>query len=427
MESCGTLLGEAHPDGRAGGCAVAVVGTGLAGIAAALALADSGVPCVLIGPAPTATSLGRDTRTTALFGGSIELLRHVGVWDHLAGKTQPLQALRLIDATGALVRAPEVLFQSREIGLETFGYNVENRDLLATMWERAESTPLVRRCEAPARDILPGEDRVEIVLGDGSRLAALLVVGADGEASICRAAAAIAVRRWDYPQVAIATRFSHTRPHGDISTELHRRAGPMTTVPLKGNASSLVWVETRVEASRLMELGQTSFAAELQGHLHGLLGRIGDVGARARFPLSGLEAERLGARRVALVGEAAHRLPPIGAQGLNLGLRDVAWLAGLVGGEMGAGRDPGAPGVLAAYERARRGDVVSRTLAVDALNRALIADLLPGDIMRGAGLAVLRDVPWLRRSVMREGVAPAGPQPRLLMPPAPSTCGSSGP
>jgi 2-octaprenyl-6-methoxyphenol hydroxylase len=275
---------------------------------------------------------------------------------------------------------------------------------------------MIERRERLAATVSPAFDRVVIGLDDGSTVAARLALGADGEASPCRKAAAIATETWSYPQVAIATRFAHGRGHGNVSTEIHRRAGPLTTVPLPGGMSSLVWVETVVEAQRLMGLDAAAFARELEGRLHGLLGEVGDVGPRAMFPLSGIAAQRLAANRVALVGEAGHRLPPIGAQGLNLGLRDAAWLAEIAGAAVAAGRDPGAPDVLEDYARARRGDVESRTLAVDLLNRSLIAGLPPLDLARSAGLAALAAMPWLRRLAMREGVSPAGPQPRLLRP-----------
>jgi 2-octaprenyl-6-methoxyphenol hydroxylase len=401
-----------------------VVGTGLAGLAAALAMQASGLATGLVGPLADPGRLARDTRSTALFGGSIELLRHVGVWGRVAPSATPLTGLRLVDDSGSLVRAPEVLFASHEIGLETFGFNVENALLLTALSQRVAAVREIRMFPAPATQVVLSETMAEIVLADGTRLRAHLVIGADGEHSLCRAAAGMAARTWSYPQTAIATRFSHSRPHGGVSTELHRRAGPLTTVPLAGDESSLVWVETPAEAQRLMALEAAAFARELQLRLQGLLGRITAVGPRALFPIAGLTAEPMARDRVALVGEAAHRLPPIGAQGLNLGLRDIGWLAEVAAEAVRQGGDPGERGTLAAYCEARRADVFSRTLAVDTLNRTLIAGLLPADLARTAGLVALVEIPWLRRLLMREGVAPGGRQPSLLTPPAESVCDS---
>jgi 2-octaprenyl-6-methoxyphenol hydroxylase len=185
---------------------------------------------------------------------------------------------------------------------------------------------------------------------------------------------------------------------------------------LSGTSSSLVWVERPEEAARLKDLPTTLFAAELEQRLQGLLGTISDIGPRSVFPLSGLTADRLGRRRVALVGEAAHVLPPIGAQGLNLGLRDAAVLADVAGAAKAAGQDPGADATLAEYATRRAGDILSRTMAVDLLNRSLISGFLPLHLARGAGMHLLGTFPALRQLVMREGMQPSVALPRLMQP-----------
>ena len=173
---------------------------------------------------------------------------------------------------------------------------------------------------------------------------------------------------------------------------------------MPGLQSSLVWVETPAETRRLMALNSDAFASELETRLHGLLGAIGGVGQRGTFPLSGLNADPVADNRTVLVGEAAHVLPPIGAQGLNLGLRDAAWLAEVVGHAVSASEDIGGHATLEAYAAARRTDVAMRGMAVDLLNRSLLADLLPFDLLRGAGIAALAALPWLRQQVMRQGL-----------------------
>ena len=391
-----------------------VVGAGPAGLAAAMALAHQGIATTLIGPPPTPDTLRRETRTTALFGGSIELLKHLGCWSALQTAAAPLKGLRLIDDTGGLLRAPETLFQAAELGRDAFGYNVENARLTAVLYDAASENSRIRLLTQAVTEVRPDTDRVTLLLSDGSRHASRLIVGADGRNSRCRAAAGATTEAWSYPQVAVATRFNHSRPHGDVSTELHRRAGPLTTVPMPGKASSLVWVETPAEARRLMELDDASFALDLEARLGGLLGSISDLGPRASFPLSGLTAKPMARNRIMLIGEAGHVLPPIGAQGLNLGFRDAAWVAHCAGEAKAGGGDIGGDAVVAAYIQARTGDVASRTLAVDLLNRSLLAGLLPADLARGVGLVALGAMPWLRRIVMQAGLGPGGPEPALL-------------
>lgn len=390
-----------------------VIGTGAAGLAASLALSGEGLTTLAIGPAISAGT-ARDPRTTAVFLGSVALLRHLGVWRHLEPLAAPLVGLRLIDDTGGLLRAPEVLFRAQELGLTAFGYNVENSTLLQCLYERACTLPNLRLAPGEVSTVAITDDHVDVTLAHGASVRARVVVGADGRRSLTRTSAGIATHDWAYPQSAIAARFDHSRAHGGISTEFHRSTGPLTTVPLPGNSSSLVWVENPAETARLMELPPDRFARELEYRLQGLLGTISNVGARAAFPLSGLSAERMTGNRVALIGEAAHVLPPIGAQGLNLGFRDAATLAEVLGDARVAGEDPGCASRLAEYARRRNADVVSRSIAVDLLNRSLISDLLPLHLLRSAGLHMLEITPWLRRLVMQEGMQPSWTVPRLM-------------
>lgn len=391
-----------------------VVGTGATGLAAAAALAATGFNVCLIGPPPAA--IGRDTRTAALFPASIEMLRTLGAWSALADLSAPLKAIRLVDDTESLLRAPEVLFSASEAGLDTFGFNVPNAALTEALAQVVRSMPRISWHDAATADAIEtGADKVCAVTSAG-RFEAALLVAADGRSSICRAAAGIAVKAWDYPQSAIATSFAHSRRHDGISTEFHRQAGPFTTVPMPGNWSSLVWVERPAIAARLMAMSEADFRAALETRLHGLLGTVGEISARRAFPLSGLEAESLGRNRIALVGEAAHVIPPIGAQGLNLGLRDVAALAETLATARSRRTDIGTGLVLAAYHQVRARDVASRTHGVDLLNRSLLSELLPVQLARGAGLHALRTIAPLRRWAMAAGMAPPGAMPRLMQP-----------
>lgn len=393
-----------------------VVGGGPAGLAAALALAASGVEALLLAPPGAGRMPHRDTRTTALLGCSVRFLRNLGLWQAIAPHAAPIGSLRIIDDTGRLLRAPTIEFHAREIGSEPFGYNIANSDLLAAAWARVRGCAGISVQETQRAIRLGAEaDAVRVTLLEGSQIRARLVVGADGRESLCREAAGIRARTWRYPQTAIACNLRHSAPHDDVCTEIHRPCGPLTVVPLPGRESSLVWVEAPDVAQRLMRTSDADFAAELEARLQGLLGRIEGVGPRMAFPLSGLSAHPYARNRIALVGEAAHVLPPIGAQGLNLGFRDAAALADCVAAAFAAGRDVGGGDVLSAYTAARRMDVATRTAMADVLNRTLLADVLPVQAARGLALSFIGRIAPLRQLVMRLGLAPQGPLPRLMM------------
>ena len=400
---------------------IAVVGTGPAGLAAALALAGLGARVVAIG----AATVNRDTRTAALFGGSITLLDNLGVGEVCRQAGEPITGIRIIDDMGSLLRAPEVTFTATEADLERFGYNVPNACLVEALRARAGELPHLTLVDANAEEIVVGDTGAEIHLADGRALAAKLIVGADGRQSLCRQAAQIPVKTWTYEQSALACTFAHQRPHGGISTEFHRPAGPFTVVPSRGNTSSLVWVERPDVAKVLAALDETGFRPALERRLQGMLGAVGDIGPRGVFPLTGMAAQTAGRNRVALVGEAVHVIPPIGAQGLNLGLRDAACLADCVADALATGGDIAAPAVLEAYGRMRRTDIASRIWTVDLLNRSLLSSAAPVQALRGIGLHILKNVGPLRRFAMREGLGPSFIAPRLMQPPP--SAAASGP
>jgi 2-octaprenyl-6-methoxyphenol hydroxylase len=389
---------------------VAVVGGGPAGLTAAIALAGAGVETVLLAGCPR----DPDNRTTMLLAGSVTALDTLGVWKNCGAHAAPLTVMRIVDDTARLLRAPEVCFEASEIGLPAFGHNIENRHLIAAMNERARELAALTVVEDTAEGIAIQDDAVTITLNGGGSIAARLMVGADGRRSRCRAAAGIETDGWSYPQTALTFNLGHSRPHQDISTEFHTEAGPFTLVPLPGRRSSLVFALDPAAAGRVAALPDRELAAEIERRSHSILGKIEVEGSRGIFPLAVETARSFGARRTALVGEAAHVLPPIGAQGLNLGLRDAATIGELVLEAHREGRDIGSPELTARYEHMRRADVTSRTLAVDLLNRSLLSDFLPLQGVRGFGLALLHRIGPLRRAAMREGVAPAASQPRLM-------------
>ncbi|MYZ49389.1 FAD-dependent monooxygenase [Propylenella binzhouense] len=382
---------------------VAVIGGGATGYAAALAAARAGLETILCAP-PASFPPGR---TAALLRGSVDLLESLGAWQHVERYGEPITAIRMADATKRLIRAPEVTFYASEIGLPAFGYNVPNADLVAGLAEAAGDVEGLTVRREPVDAVLPGSDAVTLRSGSGE-VEARLVVGADGGRSLARRAADIESRTWSYRQAAIVATFGIESPHRGVSTEFHTEAGPFTLVPLPGHRVSLVWVDRPDRAEMAALLAGPAFARVVEERAASIHGAMTAESAPALVPLHGALAKEVARGRIVLVGEAAHTFPPIGAQGLNLGFRDVEALVHLFARHRA---DPGAETAVASYGRARRFDIASRTLMVDLLNRSLLTDFLPVQALRSAGLAAAAGIPFARQFLMRRGLGARLPSP----------------
>ncbi|TCV64447.1 2-octaprenyl-3-methyl-6-methoxy-1,4-benzoquinol hydroxylase [Neorhizobium sp. R1-B] len=378
---------------------IAVVGGGLAGSVAALALARSGRKLAFIAPALEKS----DERTTALMDQSIRFLERLGVWENIAPSAAPLSVMQILDATKRLLRAPTAQFRALDVGLYAFGYNIPNNALTLTLDAAVAAEPNITKIEQSVETLDYSAERVAITLAGGSTITTDFVVGADGRKSKTRDAAGIGTRTWSYPQSALVLNFSHTLPHSNVSTEFHTETGPFTQVPLPGLRSSLVWVVKPEEAQRLIELPSDQLSRRVEDRMQSILGKVAVEGTPQIWPLSSLMADRFGKGRLALIGEAAHAFPPIGAQGLNLSLRDVIALTELLAA---TGDRPIAADAGDQFNRRRRPDVMSRTFGVDILNRSLLSDFLPVQMLRAAGLHILGGAPPLRNLLMREGIEP---------------------
>ncbi len=376
---------------------ILVAGSGPAGLISALLLAGRGFSVVLAGP-PVRLD---DARTTALMRPALDTLASIGI--EFGGEAAPLRVMRLVDATGRLIRSPTATFHAAEIGEEAFGLNIPNRVLNEALDRAMREQPAIRRIEGMIGRWQPQRDSVLARIGDDEAVEAKLAVAADGRNSAGRAAAGIAMHERPLPQSAVITMFEHEREHGNVSTEFHTPSGPFTIVPLPGKRSSLVWVVRPPEAEELLRIGEDELELRIERRMQSMLGKVRIAGPRQSWPLANGVPSAFAANRIALVGEAAHIFPPIGAQGLNLGIRDAEDLTRIAAGHAA---DPGADAALSAYDRARRPDILARTAAVALLNRSLLTDFLPLQLLRSAGIGLLASLPPLRAFFMREGMKP---------------------
>lgn len=387
-------------------CEIFISGGGVAGLTAAAAFGTAGFKVVIVDPTPpitTETDDGADLRTTAFLQPAQEFLTKAGLWDRLAPHASALRTMAIVDATSE----PPVhrAFHSDDISDAPFGWNLPNWLLRREMVARLGELPNVDfRSNTGFKRLLTRTTSAKVWLSDKTNLSAKLVIGADGRNSPVRTAMGIDVRTTRYGQSALTFAVTHDAPHDNISTEVHRSGGPFTLVPLPNRSgkpcSAVVWMDNNTEIARLKALEETKFSAEATNRSAHVLGDLTLASPRSAWPIITQTAQRLTAERTALVAEAAHVLPPIGAQGLNTSLSDLTCLLDLATKT----QDPGAAATLDAYQHQRHTDIQRRAQGIDLLNRASIAGEAPFQDLRRLGLRALHDIAPVRHQLMRLGL-----------------------
>lgn len=393
---------------------ILVAGGGVAGLAATALFAAEGFRTLCVDAAPPpptdVNKKGADLRTTAFLQPSIRTLERAGAWSGVAEQSADLRIMRLIDAGGPEPVARETAdFDSAEVQDQPFGANVPNTSIRQALMDRIDALENAEiRAPAGVAHLTVRDDIAIATLAGGNSVRARLVVGADGRDSAVRRMCGVEAKRWGYGQKGVVFAVRHPRPHQGVSTEIHRTGGPFTLVPMPDDGesprSSVVWMTPGPRAMELMKLDDKAFSKEATAASLGVLGPLTLASRRAAWPIISQIAERLDAPRVALVAEAAHVVPPIGAQGLNMSLRDIHALADLCVEARAKGEDIGAPTVLSRYHRARWPDTAAHVAGIDALNRAAIAEAQPLRDLRRAGLKSIHDIKPFRHLAMRMGL-----------------------
>lgn len=392
---------------------IIVAGAGLAGLTAAARLAAEGFGVVCVDPRPVMAE-SDDQRTTAFLMPAIETFERAGAWSAMAEGATPLMTMRIVSAEGGARGVPGTPravtdFDAREIGDQPFGYNVENaaaRRALIGAIEDAANAQLIDGVAVTG--LWRQSEGVTAALADGRRIEGRLAVAADGRDSRLRQEAGIAARRWHYGQRALVFAVTHAEPHRHVSTEIHRPGGPLTLVPMPDRdgrpCSSIVWLNDAALSHQLAALDDAALAERLRADTMDLFGAFEIAGPRAHWPIIGQLATRLRARRLALVGETAHVIPPTGAQGANMSLGDIEALADALAAARQHAGDIGADAVLARYERRRFPEMAARVGGIDLLNRFVDTPFAPAAALRRTVLDTVGRVAPLRQAVMRLGL-----------------------
>lgn len=389
---------------------ITISGGGIAGLTAAAAFAQAGFSTLVVDPAPPVTDReaeGSDLRTTAFLQPAQAFLEEVGLWDRLADHAMPLQTMRIVDAGGELPE-PRVVkdFESHDISEKPFGWNLPNwllrREMAARLGELAH---VDFRPGTATTGLFTREGEARVSLSDGSRVRTRLVIAADGRNSPMRQAAGIGVKTTRFGQKALAFAVTHPIPHDNVSTEIHRTGGPFTLVPLPDfdgrPSSAIVWMDDGPKSEARMKLDPEAFEAEMSERSCHLFGPLKLVSRRTIWPIIAQEADHLTGQRLALVAEAAHVVPPIGAQGLNMSLKDMIALRDLA---IAAPDHLGDAQMLDAYHRRRITDIRARVAGITALNRISQMSSQPLRDLRAKGLDALYSLKPVRTSLMKLGL-----------------------
>ena len=387
---------------------ILISGGGVAGLAAAAAFGSAGFQVICVDPTPPVTdaaAIGADLRTTAVLQPAIAVLQAAGLWQRLAPHATALQIMRIIDAGGATPE-PRLIrdFDAAEISDQPFGWNLPNwllrREILARL---AELPNVSFRPGTATTALLTRTAEARVTLSDGSQVTARLVIAADGRNSTMRDALQIPVRTLRYGQKALSFAVTHKIPHQNISTEIHRSGGPFTLVPLPDRdgipCSAVVWMETGPEVQRLAALPVPEFEAAINARSCQILGPLTLATRLTQWPIITQIAARMSGERTALMAEAAHVVPPIGAQGLNMSLADLACLL-----DLSRDHDLGSEKMLDTYHRRRYPGVLARVLGIDALNRTAMQGTPALRDLRAGALNALYAMKPIRQTLMKAGL-----------------------
>jgi 2-octaprenyl-6-methoxyphenol hydroxylase len=392
---------------------IVISGGGVAGLTAAAAFGTAGFRVLCVDPSPPVTNAedaAVDLRTTAFLQPARQLLDEAGLWSRLAPHAAALQIMRIVDAGGAEPE-PRIVkdFIASEISDDPFGWNFPNWLLRREMVARLGELPTVTfRPGIATTSVLTREGEAIVGLSDGTRIGARLLIAADGRNSPVREALGIGVKTIRYGQKALAFAVTHPNPHDNISTEVHRSGGPFTLVPLPDRSgmpcSAIVWMEHGENIARLAALPVPEFEAEMLARSAGLYGPLTLVSRRSVWPIISQIADRFDGERTALMAEAAHVVPPIGAQGLNMSLADLRCLLDLA---VANPADLGSAKMLTTYNRRRWPEVCARVTGIDLLNRASMLGAPSLRDLRAGALNALYSLAPVRKTLMKAGLGMA--------------------
>ena len=382
---------------------VAVVGTGVVGLAAALGCAQLGLAVALIGPVPRlrvpTAGAPFDPRIYALASASIDLLERLRAWPHIdRDRIQPVVRMQIEgDAGGSLS------FDAYAASVDRLATIVEESELLRVLWMACGFASTLTHLDDSFEAFDAGPDAARVRLAGGPTVEARLVLGADGRNSAVRACAGINTVEMPYGQAAVVANFACAQPHRSVAHQWFTEEGVVALLPLPGQHVSLVWSAPQALAAQLLSMSLGELAARVGGRVQMRLGVLACLGKAHSFELCDVRVERVVGERLVLLGDAAHVVHPLAGQGLNIGLQDAAQLLEVLAARE-AWRDPGDLVLLRRHERARAEPVGLMRLTVNSLARLFAAQDPAVRWVRNRGLDWVQAIPPLKNLLIRRAM-----------------------
>ena len=382
---------------------IAIIGGGLVGASLALALRGSGLRIAMVEAVDRQASEqpSYDDRTLVLNRVSSQWLREADIWPLLAEAANPIQRIH-VTAKG---RFGQTHLSAERHGLSEFGFVVQAKRIgMAMLPLLAQADEVKTFCPARLEDIQIERDHARVILAeDGGSFSAKLIVGADGAQSKVRQLMGLPAYEYDYHQTAIISNVSADRGHDHCAYERLTDTGPLALLPHGPGRMGLVWSTAREQVDELIAMTENEFLAALQDRFGYRLGRFHRVGKRTAYPLKLIQAQECIAPRSLLIGNAAHTIHPVSAQGFNLGLRDALVLAKELLAA-GPGADPGNAQFLRHYQSLREEDQQETIRYTDTLVRLYRQPSLAFKALASASLLAHHWIPPLQKQLVNHAM-----------------------
>jgi 2-octaprenyl-6-methoxyphenol hydroxylase len=389
-----------------------IVGGGIVGLTLASALKDSGLSVLLVEAKVESAAVAKG-QAYAVHMLSALIYQGIGIWDKILPNIETYRRVCLSDADYPTV----VEWETGDINTQDLGYVAEHQALLYPLQEFVKVCPNVTYlCPAQVVNIQYQQDMVTIDIKFADQIQTVrskLVVAADGSRSPIRQAAGIKTHGWKYWQSCIVAFVKPEKSHNNTAYEKFHSSGPFAILPLPGNRCRIVWTAPHEEAKALCALDDQQFLAELQARYGNQMGKLELLGDRFIFQVQLMQSDRYVLHRLALVGDAAHNCHPVGGQGLNLGIRDVAALAQVLQEAHAKGEDIGNIQILKRYERWRKRENLTILGFTDLLDRMFSNNILPVVVVRRLGLWIMRRVPVVKIFSLKLMIGLKGRVPKL--------------